>query len=385
MIRLLNIIGARPQIIKAAAISRTIRDQYADQIYDIIIHTGQHYDTGMSQVFIDELNIPEPAYNLKVGSKSHGKQTAEMISGIEEIIENEKPDYVLAYGDTNSTLAAAIAASKMFVPLVHIEAGMRSYTKHMPEEINRVLCDHASSIMFTPTRTGYNNLVKEGFNPENEMPWSINHPGIIHCGDIMYDNYLYYLPVALRQSRILSKTGIENRKYNLVTIHRPSNTDNSKRLEHIFEAILEISTAEKIAFVIPLHPRTARLMKKGLDEQLLKQLQSQEKIIFTEPVSFLDMILLENNANMILTDSGGVQKEAYFFNIPCIVLRKETEWVELVTNGAAVLADADKSEILRYYQNFSNNRPEKYPPVFGDGHAASQICRLLIENISTLH
>ena len=380
MIRLLNIIGARPQIIKAAAISRTVRDHYGDQIRDIIIHTGQHYDEGMSQVFIDELDIPEPAYNLKVGSKSHGRQTAEMITGLEEVILKEKPDYVLAYGDTNSTLAAAVAASKINVPLVHIEAGMRSFTKLMPEEINRILCDHVSSILFTPTPAGFSNLVKEGFNTANAMPWTIDHPGVIHCGDIMYDNYLHYLPVAARNSNIISRTGIGEQMYNLMTIHRPSNTDNPEHLRHIFEAVMEICTKEQIMSVIPLHPRTARLMKKGLDERFLKKLQSEERIKITGPVSFLDMILLEQHANMILTDSGGVQKEAYFFNKPCIVLRKETEWVELVEQGTTKLAGTDLSEILRCYHEFNGNRPVSFPPIFGDGHAASLICRLLIEN-----
>jgi UDP-GlcNAc3NAcA epimerase len=380
MIRLLNIIGARPQIIKAAAISRIIRDQYRDQILDIIIHTGQHYDTGMSQVFIKELGIPEPVYNLNVGSKSHGRQTAEMIIGIEGIIDKERPSYVLAYGDTNSTLAAAVAAAKMDVPLVHIEAGMRSFTKRMPEEINRVLCDHASSILFTPTLTGFNNLVREGFDPDNAMPWSIDHPGLIHCGDIMYDNYLHYLPVATSQSRVMQELDDGEQKYNLVTIHRPANTDHPDRLRQIFEALLEISEVDRVMAVIPLHPRTAKLMKKGLDEHFRKILESDKRIKIMEPVSFLDMILLEQKANMILTDSGGVQKEAYFLKVPCIVLRKETEWVELVEQGNAMLTDADRSEIIRCYQMFSENRPASYPPIFGDGHAASLICSLLIEN-----
>lgn len=380
MIKLLNIIGARPQIIKAAAISRVIKDQYKDQILDIILHTGQHYDAGMSRVFIEELDIPEPAYNLDVGSKSHGRQTAEMIIGLEGIMEKEKPDYILAYGDTNSTLAAAVAASKINIPLVHIEAGMRSFNKLMPEEINRVLCDHASAILFTPTFTGFNNLVREGFDAGNTMPWTMDHPGIIHCGDIMYDNYLHYLPIAESCSRVNHKLDIRDQPYNLVTIHRPANTDNPEQLRQIFEAVLEISETDRKMFIIPLHPRTGKLMKKGLDEKFMKMLASRERIKITGPVSFMDMIVLEQHANIILTDSGGVQKEAYFFKKPCIVLRKETEWVELVEQGAASLAGADRSEIIKCYQNFSDNRPEEYPPIFGDGHAASLICRLLIEN-----
>jgi len=384
MIKLLNIIGARPQIIKAAAISRAIRDHFSDRITDVILHTGQHYDSNMSGVFIDELLIPEPLYNLKVGSKSHGKQTAEMITGLEEVLEKEQPEYVLAYGDTNSTLAAAVATVKMGIPLVHIEAGMRSFTKLMPEEVNRVLCDHSSSILFSPTPTGIKNLIREGFKSDTMMPWSINNPGIIHCGDIMYDNSMFFSSIAEKSSQLFNHLGIDEQAFNLATIHRPMNTDDPIRLRNIFEAIIEISDAEEAVFVIPLHPRTSGLMEKELDKDFMRLLGSKELIKIIEPVSFLDMILLEKHANVILTDSGGVQKEAYFFNKPCIILRNETEWVEIIEHGAGRLAGSDKSKILQYYAGFMENKPSEFPPIFGDGRAATTICDLLVENFEKL-
>ncbi len=384
MIKLLNIIGARPQIIKAAAISRAVRDHFSDRVTDVILHTGQHYDSNMSDIFINELHITEPVYNLNVGSKSHGKQTAEMITGLEEVIEKEQPEYVLAYGDTNSTLAAAVATSKMGIPLVHIEAGMRSFTKLMPEEVNRVLCDHSSAILFTPTQTGLNNLITEGFNPDSLMPWTINNPGIIHCGDIMYDNSMFFSSIAEMNSQLLHNLGIGEQPYNLVTVHRPLNTDNPDRLRNIFEAIIEISDAEKSIFVIPLHPRTSGLMKKELDKGFISLLGSKDLIKIMEPVSYLDMILLEKHADVILTDSGGVQKEAYFFNKPCIILRDETEWIEIIEQGAGRLAGSDKSKILQYYAGFKAKNPSEFLPIFGDGRAAITICDLLVKNFEML-
>ena len=380
MIKLLNIIGARPQIIKAAAISRIIKDRFSEQISEVILHTGQHYDVNMSQVFIRELMIPEPAYNLEVGSKTHGKQTAEMIIGLEEVITEEQPDYVLAYGDTNSTLAAAVAVTKMNIPLVHVEAGMRSFTKLMPEEINRVLCDHSSTILFSPTATGLRNLVNEGFNPDNSMPFTINNPGIIHCGDIMYDNSIYFSGIAEKKSRVLEKHHLRGRAYNLMTIHRPVNTDDPKRLSDIFEAVIEISESEQELFVVPLHPRTAAKINSELNTNLNNKLKSSQWITIIDPVSFLDMIMLEKEANMVFTDSGGVQKEAYFFEKPCIVIRQETEWVELTDQGAALLADADKTRIIESHSRFRNNPPLEYPPIFGDGQAAATICSTIIDN-----
>ena len=252
MIKIVTIIGARPQIIKAAALSRAIKNNFSNEIEEIIVHTGQHYDQNMSQVFFDELGIPAPNYNLGVGSGKHGEQTAKMIEGIEEILLKENPDYLVVYGDTNSTLAGAIAASKIHIPIVHIEAGLRSFNKAMPEEINRICCDHCSTMLFSPTTTGYKNLINEGFNQENKKPFTIDNPGIYHCGDVMYDNSLYFSSIANSQHPIA------NSQYILCTIHRNNNTDEPERLSAIVRALLRLSKEEEI--IIPLHPRTKKLL-----------------------------------------------------------------------------------------------------------------------------
>ena len=258
-LKILTIIGARPQIIKSAALSRAIRSKFSDKLQEVIVHTGQHYDDNMSDVFFTELEISKPNYNLNVGSGSHGKQTAMMIGGIEEIILIEKPNCVVVYGDTNSTLAGALAASKIHIPVVHIEAGLRSYNKSMPEEINRIMCDHVSTLLFTPTKAGFNNLIKEGFNGNSEPPYSIDNPKVFHCGDIMFDNSLYFSSVANKTTTILTENDLEADKYILATIHRNNNTDDAVRLNSLFNAINKIAKENKIKVVIPLHPRTAKL------------------------------------------------------------------------------------------------------------------------------
>jgi len=376
--KILTIIGARPQIIKAAALSRTIKNHFAKSIQEIIVHTGQHYDNNMSQVFFDELGIPTPDYNLEVGSASHGLQTAQMISGIEEILEKEKPDYIVLYGDTNSTLAGAIAASKIHIPVVHIEAGLRSFNKSMPEEINRIVCDHVSSLLFTPTKTGYQNLLNEGFK-ENKSPFTVDNVGIFHCGDVMYDNSLFFADVAEDKTSILPDLNLLNKAFILATIHRDHNTDNPVRLHAIFEALLEITVEKKIQVVLPLHPRTKKKMET-LPVELSKRIKANSYIYVIPPVSFLEMIVLEKNAKLIITDSGGVQKEAYYFHKPCVILRPETEWVEIIEAGTGILADADKEKIKEavnqlLYKNF------EFPAIFGDGHVAEFICQTLIYNV----
>jgi UDP-GlcNAc3NAcA epimerase len=375
--KILTIIGARPQIIKAAALSRAIKKHFTASIQEVIVHTGQHYDTNMSQVFFDEMGIPEPNYNLEVGSASHGAQTAQMISGIEEILEIEKPDYIILYGDTNSTLAGAIAASKIHIPIVHIEAGLRSFNKSMPEEINRILCDHVSTLLFTPTKTGYQNLLNEGFK-ENEGPFAVDKPGIFHCGDVMYDNSLFFADMAEEKTSILSELDVLSKHFILATIHRDHNTDNPLRLQDIFEALLEIALEKKIQVVLPLHPRTKKKME-NLPSELNERVKANTNIQIIEPVSFLEMIALEKNAQLIITDSGGVQKEAYYFDKPCIILRPETEWIEIIEAGTGILVDAEKKKIkeainLLLYQTF------KFPSIYGDGHAAEFICQKLLDN-----
>ena len=372
MIKIVTVIGARPQIIKAAALSRAIKNKFSDKIKEVIIHTGQHYDENMSQVFFDELGIPAPDYNLGVGSGSHGVQTAKMIEGIEEILLKEKPDYLVVYGDTNSTLAGAIAASKIHIPIVHIEAGLRSFNKAMPEEINRICCDHCSTMLFSPTSTGYKNLINEGFSPNNEKPFNIDNPGIYHCGDVMYDNSLYFGSTANSQE----PTAKSN--YILCTIHRNNNTDEPDRLKSIVDALIKISEEKDI--IIPLHPRTKKLLDVNLDLETYNTFINRSSIHIIEPVSFLEMISLEKNAELVITDSGGVQKEAYFFKKPCIIIRSETEWKEIVEVGAALIADADKDKIIEGYYHFKDNRIEEFPEIFGDGKAAEFICNELISN-----
>jgi len=380
MIKIVSIIGARPQIIKAAAISRAIRKEYSDKIFEVIVHTGQHYDENMSKIFIKEMNVPEPDYNLNVGSYSHGKQTALMIEGIEEILLKENPSFLIVYGDTNSTLAGAIAASKIHIPIIHIEAGLRSFNKKMPEEINRILCDHSSTLLFSPTLTGFNNLVREGFNPQNKPPFTNDNPCIYHCGDIMYDNTIYFSDIAEKNSKILQYKNEISENYLLGTIHRDNNTDKPERLNAIFKALNEISINDKIQIVLPLHPRTSSLLKNNLKKEIYNSIEKNPLFKILQPVSFLDMIMLEKNAKMIFTDSGGVQKEAYFMKKPCIIMRSETEWIEIVENGNALIADADENKIIDAYQHFKNKKSLNYPQIFGDGKAAEFICSEIIKN-----
>lgn len=372
MIKIVTIIGARPQIIKAAALSRAIKENFSNEINEVIVHTGQHYDENMSQVFFDELGIPTPNYNLGVGSGNHGVQTSKMIEGIEEILLKEKPDYLVVYGDTNSTLAGAIAASKIHIPIVHIEAGLRSYNKAMPEEINRICCDHCSTMLFSPTATGYNNLIKEGFNPENKKPYTIDNPGIYHCGDVMYDNSLHFAEMA-NDKRLKTKGN-----YILCTIHRNNNTDEPERLSSIVKALLKLSKEKEI--IIPLHPRTKKLLDVNLSSEIYNELINNERIHINPPASFLEMIRLEKNADMVITDSGGVQKEAFFFKKPCIIIRSETEWKEIVECGAAIITDANEEKIINAYYHFTGKEKQEYPEYFGDGKAAIFICNELINN-----
>lgn len=366
--KIVTVIGARPQIIKAAALSRAIKEHFKKEVQEVIVHTGQHYDDNMSQVFFDELGIPQPNYNLGVGSASHGVQTAKMIIGIEEILLKEKPDCLVLYGDTNSTLAGAIAASKIHVPIVHIEAGLRSFNKSMPEEINRICCDHCSTLLFSPTATGFKNLVNEGFQK-----------GIYHCGDVMYDNSKYFANIADKKSQILDKEGLKCVDYVLCTIHRDNNTDQPERLNAIFRALLKISESKTV--VLPLHPRTSKLLNINLDKELYDKITNNKNIKILPPASFLDMIVLERHAQMVITDSGGVQKEAFFFQKPCLILRSETEWTEIVECGAAVITDADEKKIIDSFNNFIENPPHKFPEIFGDGNAAVFICKEMLEKL----
>ena len=379
--KIITIVGARPQIIKAAAFSRVLKENFPE-IEEIIVHTGQHYDTNMSQVFFEELNIPQPTINLQVGSSSHGEQTAVMIQKIENVLLEHQPNSVVVYGDTNSTLATAVAASKIHVPIVHIEAGLRSFNKKMPEEINRIMCDHASTLLFSPTMTGYQNLINEGFSADLHEKASADKPNIYHCGDVMYDNSLYFSNLSENQSTILKDLKIDNEPFILATVHRNDNTDDSIKINQLFSTFLNIVANHNIKIVLPLHPRTAKMMDKLLEPSLKSQVENSTMLKVIPPASFLDIIALEKNAQLVITDSGGVQKEAYFFKKPCIILRPQTEWVEIVATKSAVIADTEPEKILAATKSFLMNSELSFPPVFGDGNAAKFIAEEMINQFS---
>ncbi len=360
MIRIITIVGARPQFVKAAMLSRAIsmRNKEGMSFEEKLIHTGQHYDENMSRVFFHEMGILKPTWQLHCGNHTHGAMTGQMLMDIEKILIDNQPDYVLVYGDTNSTLAGALAASKLHIPVVHVEAGLRSFNKAMPEEINRILTDHVSSILCCPTQTAVQNLHKENITK-----------GVYHVGDIMYDAALLFGKEAEQRSTILQTLGLSPKEFLLCTVHRAENTDSQERLCQIAQAWTEIAASERI--VIPLHPRTRIYLEKY---NLLATLQQQSNILFTAPLGFLDMVMLERNARIILTDSGGIQKEAYFHKTPCITLREETEWTETIESGWNQLAGFHAKDIIKCLST-SNDRKEIQE--YGDGNTAQKILDLL--------
>lgn len=358
--KIVTMVGARPQFIKAAAVSRAINDYNLanpdKKIQEMIVHTGQHYDYNMSEVFFEELEIPRPHHNLGVGSGMHGQQTGRMLEVVEKVLKEERPDWVLVYGDTNSTLAGALAAVKMHIPVAHVEAGLRSFNRRMPEEINRVLTDHVSSLLFCPTETAVGNLKQEGIVK-----------GVYNVGDVMYDCMRYYKKKIGNNTPTLEQLELGQKEFVLATVHRAENTDIQERLKNIFEAFEEIS--RELPVIVSLHPRTLKYLKEynievGRDVRIL------------EPLPYLKMIELEWNARIILTDSGGVQKEAFFAGTPCITLREETEWVETVQCGVNIICGAhSKEKIIASFNKFkelgfsigSSNS------FYGDGHASEKI------------
>ncbi|EIJ80493.1 UDP-N-acetylglucosamine 2-epimerase [Bacillus methanolicus PB1] len=348
--KILTVLGARPQFIKAAPVSRVLREKYTE----LIIHTGQHYDSNMSDIFFEELNIPKPDYYLGVGSGNHGKQTGEMLAKIEEIILEEKPDYLMVYGDTNSTLAGALAAAKLHIPVIHIEAGLRSFNKKMPEEINRIMTDHVSEYLFCPTDTAVENLRNENITRN-----------VFNIGDVMYDAVLYNRGLAADKSNILETHGLTKKDYHLITIHRAENTDDVQNMKNILEAFSQIEEVK----VWPIHPRTKnKLSSYGI------RLDDIPNLKVIEPVGYLDMLTLEANAKKIITDSGGVQKEAYFMEVPCVTVREQTEWVETLEEDANILVGTDVNKILSAVRK---NVHPSYKEVFGDGKAAFKIAELI--------
>lgn len=380
-IKLLTIIGARPQIIKAAAFSRAVMERDGGNVIERILHTGQHYDSNMSQVFFDELGIPLPDYNLKTGSGQQGEQTAKMIAGIEGVLLSEKFDGMVLYGDTNSTIAGAIAGAKLHVPVFHIEAGLRSYNMAMPEEINRIICDQCSSILFAPTETAVQNLKLEGFQNTGFRFKNGKTRKIINSGDVMYDNVVYFAKLANEKSRVLESHDLVPGHYILATIHRDNNTDNPDRLIAIFSALLQIAEEQEMMIVLPLHPRTAKRLKSNRHEVLFNAIRQSAKIMIIPPASFLDMLLLEKNAAIVMTDSGGVQKESFFFEKPCVIFRPETEWTEIVETGAGILADANFDRIIEAFKNLLR-RQVAFPKLFGEGNASKFILNKIVDYLS---
>jgi UDP-N-acetylglucosamine 2-epimerase len=374
--KVVSVVGARPQFIKLAPVCKAM-ERVKDTIRHLIVHTGQHYDYEMSQVFFDELGLRDPDYHLGVGSGTHGYQTGEMLKRVEEVLVREKPDLVMVYGDTNTTLAGALASSKLHIPVAHVEAGLRSFNRRMPEEVNRVLTDHVSDFLFCPTRNAVENLRREGFtgilNDGELLPLDCNpshlpcsRPLVINTGDVMYDALLLYAELAEKRVRILEELNFKPKAYTLATIHRAENTDNPERLGAIFEGLERIAQ-EGLPVILPLHPRTQkRLREIGLHPKGLKLL---------DPVSYLDMLILEKNARVVLTDSGGVQKEAFFFRVPCVTLREETEWVETVEAGWNTLVGCDAERIVRVALEARKGAESVWP--YGDGRAAERVVRLL--------
>lgn len=348
-----TVVGARPQFIKASVVSDALR---VHGISETLVHTGQHYDENMSAVFFEELGIPKPAHHLGIGSASHGAQTGRMLDAIEKVLVAERPDWVLVYGDTNSTLAGALAAAKLHVPVAHVEAGLRSFNRRMPEEVNRVLTDHCSDLLFAPTTTAVEHLRREGI-PEERIDL---------VGDVMFDVALKFGDLARARSTALRDLGLHEGGYVLATIHRAENTDSPARLRAIVGGLARI--ADSMPVVLPLHPRTKAVLERdGLAAAM-------GKVQVTAPLGYLDMVMLEKSARCIATDSGGVQKEAYFHSVPCVTLRDETEWVELVQSGwNRLVAPIDPSLIASAVLEAASSRPRGEKTLYGDGHAAEKI------------
>lgn len=395
--KITNIIGARPQFIKYSPISKAIEEfnklidssvpfklNIPQRIDDILIHTGQHYDYAMSEIFFNELSIKEPNYHLGVGSASHGAQTGTILQKVEEVLLEEKPDVVLVYGDTNSTLGGALAAVKLRIPVVHVEAGLRSFNKHMPEEINRVLTDHSSSILLCPTETAIKNLQIEGFcnvinngklidNSFDISPLTsrisnfisyVSYPLIINVGDVMFDVMLHALKIAEKKSQILEKLNLKKKEYYLLTLHRAENTDNASKLNEIIDFVNNMSVGKRVIF--PMHPRTKKVYSNS-DRNF------SHNIEIIEPLGYFDILAVLKNCELLMTDSGGMQKEAYWLKIPCITLRNETEWVETVESGWNVL----------YKDYKANYSPKDNGNCYGDGNSADKIINVLVKLISS--
>jgi len=382
--KIVTIVGARPQFIKAAVVSRAIENHNLksfpkENLKEVLVHTGQHYDYLMDRIFFEELEIPKPHYHLGVGSGSHGKQTGVMLERIEDVLHKEKPGAVLVYGDTNSTLAGALVAAKLNILVAHVEAGLRSYNRRMPEEVNRLATDHLSAFLFCPTSQAIKNLEKEGIRPGKGRI-------VKNVGDVMYDSILYYSKLAEQKSTILKDLGLinlqsafprpgrggRNPQYYLATLHRAENTDDPKRLKSILKALHEIG--KEALVVLPLHPRTKKVMNR------YHLLPERDRVKLIDPVSYFNMLVLEKHARAILTDSGGVQKEAYWFKVPCLTLRDETEWVETVKSGWNVVVGTEVRRILDGLKHIETKKQFKNKKeYFGDAKAGQKIVQVILK------
>ena len=367
MKKILTVLGARPQVIKSAAITRIIQSDFSSELKEVVVNTGQHYDVNMNDIFFKELRIPIPKYNHSILEEGPLKIN-QMIDAIEQVVETEKPNLILVYGDTDSTLAGTICAAKKNIPLVHIEAGLRSFNLEMPEEGNRILTDHSSELLFTPTDEGMKNLRNE----------KINESLVFKCGDIMFDNSIYYKEIAKQSSFILKDNELLENEFILFTCHRPSNTDDKDNLLQILKGVKRVAQLSNKKVVFPVHPRTKKQIGKFFGKEVLNKEFEEFRII--PPASFLDSILLESNAAFIITDSGGIQKEAYFFKRKSLILREQTEWVEILANKAALLVGANEQRIVEGFNKLKDLNAN-FIPIFGDGKAGYSICRKILEKL----
>lgn len=357
--KIITIVGARPQFVKAAMVSKAIQSKA--NLNEVLVHTGQHYDDYMSKQFFHDLEIRTPDYNLAVGSASHPKQTSKILETLEPILTKEKPDWVIVFGDTNSTLAGALAASQMNIPIAHVEAGLRSYNRSMPEERNRVIADHLASVLFAPTLEAVNNLKREGIEGEN----------VQLVGDVMYDAVLFYSAKSDNRMDVLRRLSLSSSNYLLATVHRAENTDNLEKLSGIFEGLIKISKIMPV--VIPLHPRTRKALQNA---DLLEMVENN--LVVISPVGYLEMVILTKNAHAVATDSGGLQKEAYFFQKLCLTLREETEWVELIELGVNTLVGSDSTMIFNAF-NSPGQEIQVKQGIYGDGDSAAKIVKHLLK------
>jgi UDP-GlcNAc3NAcA epimerase len=372
MKKIMTVVGARPQFIKAAALNRVWRNKYKGKVQELIVHTGQHYDESMSEVFFREMDIDAPHAVFSAGSGTHGVQTGKMMMDLEALMIAERPDAVLVYGDTNSTLAGALVAAKINIPVIHVEAGLRSFQRTMPEEINRIVTDHLSTLLFSPTPAGMVNLEKEGMKGSSG-PYKPVAPGVFQCGDVMYDNALYYGAMEWRPEVL----PFVNKKFVLSTIHRDHNTDVPELLREIVETLIDLTKESGLEWVLPVHPR----LRKNLAAQpdLLSKMESADHVHLVDPLGYIGMLQMERLSQLIVTDSGGVQKESYFAEKPCIILRDTTEWVEIVDDGKAFLTGGDAQKIRAAFTEAIEWKDLSWKPLYGDGKAAEKMAAIIFD------